>query len=68
MVTVHFFNGLEIDDTFELALFLVWWEEREETDLVRDRCVCVCVLGSLGCNIDYDTVITLRQEGGGFLC
>ena len=44
MVIVHFLDGLEIDDAFELCLFLVWWEEREETDLVRDSvCVCVCV-------------------------
>lgn len=39
MVIIDFFDGLEVDDTFELGLLLVWWEEREADQL--EGCVCV---------------------------
>lgn len=30
VVIVDFLNGLEVDDTFELGLFLVWWRKGRE--------------------------------------
>lgn len=41
MVVIDFLYGLEVDDAFELGLFLVWWREVREKQPVRGLHLCL---------------------------